>query len=267
MKDVLAWTQTYGDKRMLNLKLLEHDIVGNRMRSGCQYLLFSFHNCPRSVYDKCAEVLRRVYTPEKLLLVCFDNCSYLNCYRQVVVRAKQLGCDSILQIQDDQHGVNSADNTAQLEDIDEVVSTYKTTPRMEFLHLFGKEGKPQASLRPLDTIKTANVEFYQYDSRDFQKCKLWSWNDGTYIISVRLMELLLRTPGLPSDVWRLEIALKSIFDNHQFYRWGTDKVMFGASNLFGRNVNTRISQQENLSRFFGESDGWKEVCQLLADAA
>jgi hypothetical protein len=209
-------------------------------------------------------MLRSVYGPEKLLLVRFNNCTYLDCYRQIVVKAKQLGCDAILQIQDDQHGINTVENTAKLEEVDEVVSTYKSSSRIEFMHLFGKEGKPQANLSPLSTIKTANVEFYQYDSRDFQRCNLWSWNDGTYIISVELIERLLYIPNLPSDVWRLEIVLKKLFDTHQFFRWGTDKVLFGASNLFGRNVNARLSKQDNLSRFFGESDSWDAVLKLLA---
>ena len=61
---------------------------------------------------------------------------------------------------------------------------------------------------------------------------------------------------MPTDVWQIEILLKNMFDNNKFYRYGTNKIFFKASNLFGRNVNNNISQEENLFRFFGETNRW-----------
>ena len=33
MKNIISWTQTYGDERMLNMQLLEYDVVGNYLRN------------------------------------------------------------------------------------------------------------------------------------------------------------------------------------------------------------------------------------------
>ena len=44
MKNIISWTQTYGDKRILNMQLLEYDVIGNYLRNKCKYIIFSFHN-------------------------------------------------------------------------------------------------------------------------------------------------------------------------------------------------------------------------------
>ena len=38
---------------------------------------------------------------------------------------------------------------------------------------------------------------------------------------------------------------------------GLIKFFFKASNLFGRNINKTISREENLFRFFGETNSWE----------
>ena len=256
MKNIISWTQTYGDKRMLNMQLLEYDVIGNYLRNKCKYIIFSFHNCPDHIYQESTNILKNIYNQDKLILIQFNNCSYLECYKNILIKCKKLNCSDICQIQDDQHGINSNENTNNLKDIDDIIQTYKSNTNMEYLHIFGGEGTPKPNLIPIDTIKINNVELYKYDSRDFKKCNIYGWNDGTYIININFIEQLLYIENMPSDVWKIEILLKTMFDNNKFYRYGTNKIFFKASNLFGKNVNNNISQEENLFRFFGETNRW-----------
>jgi len=47
----------------------------------------------------------------------------------------------------------------------------------------------------------------------------------------------------------MELLLKYIFDNNRFYRYGTNKVLFKASNLYGRNVNKKNHQKKTYLDF------------------
>lgn len=256
MKDIVSWTQTYGDKRMLNINLLQYDILGNYLRDKCEYIIFSFHNCPDKFIKESIDILKDIYNPKKLLMVKFDNCSYLDCYKHIVNICKKLKCTDILQIQDDQHGVNTKENINNLKDVDDIIETYKQNPDIHYLHIFGEEGKPKPNLVPLETITVNNVEIYKYDSRDFQKCNIYAWNDGTYFININLIEKLLHIHIMPDNVWGMEMLLKHIFDTNRIFRYDTNKLLFRASNLYGQNVDTRLSPEENLYRFFGETQHW-----------
>jgi len=256
MKNIVSWTQTYGSNRLINLQLLEYDVIGNYLRNKCKYIIFSFHNCPDYIYQKSIEILKKLYNEDKLILIQFNNCSYLQCYRNIIIKCKELNCTDICQIQDDQHGINSNENINNLKNLDDIIQTYKINNNIEYLHIFGEQSKPRPNLIPIDTIKINNVEIYKYDTRDFKKCNIYAWNDGTYIININIIEELLFIKNIPSDVWRIELLFKNIFDNMQFYRYGTNKVLFKASNLFGKNINKKVSPEKNLFRFFGETKYW-----------
>ena len=266
MKSIISWTQTYGGDRILNMELLEYDVIGNYLRNKCKYIIFSFHNCPDHIYQESTKILKNIYNEDKLILIKFNNCSYLECYKNIIIKCKELNCTDICQIQDDQHGINSNENTNNLKDIDDIIQTYKINSNIDYLHIFGEEGKPKPNLIPINTIKVNNVELYKYDSRDFKKCNIYAWNDGTYIININMIENLLFIKNIPTDVWQIEILLKNIFDNNKFYRYGTNKVLFKASNIFGRNVNKISSPEENLFRFFGETKRWNSnIKNLIKD--
>tara|TARA_Y100000590_G_scaffold369946_1_gene431504 strand:- start:1461 stop:2318 length:858 start_codon:yes stop_codon:yes gene_type:complete len=268
MKNIISWTQTYGSDRILNMQLLEYDVIGNYLRNKCKYIIFSFHNCPDHIYQESTKILTKLYNKDKLILLQFNNCSYLECYKNIIIKCKELNCTDICQIQDDQHGINSNENTNNLKDLDVIIETYKINYDIKYLHIFGDEGKPKSNLIPIDTFKINNVEFYKYDSRDFKKYSeyIYAWNDGTYIININMIEKLLSTRHMPHDVWRMELFLKNILDNNQIYRYGTNKVLFKASNLYGRNVNKKISPEENLFRFFGETNCWNShIKNLIKD--
>ena len=255
------------------MQLLEYDVIGNYLRNKCKYIIFSFHNCPDHIYQESTKILKKIYNKGKLMLIRFNNCSYLECYRNIIIKCTELNCTDICQIQDDQHGINSNENINNLKDLDDIIKTYKTNSNIEHLHIFGEESNPKPNLIPIDTIKINNVELYKYDSRDFKKCNIYSWNDGTYIININLIEKLLdlihknivNYPEVNSyrSVWFCELFLKQLFDNNKFYRYGTNKVLFKASNLFGRNVNKVMTQEENLFRFFGETNHWNSYIKNL----
>ncbi len=61
----------------------------------------------------------------------------------------------------------------------------------------------------------------------------------------------------------IEIFFKNIFDNNKFYRYGTNKILFKASNLFGKNLNKKLSKEQNLFRFFGETENWNIIKNLI----
>lgn len=263
MKKLVSWTQTYGDKRLLNLQLLNYDIVGNYIRNKCNYIIFSFHNCPDNFYNSSKKILENLYCNKKLILLRFNNISYLQCYKNIIEKVEQLNCSDILQIQDDQHGINNNENVKNLENINIILELYKSNENIKHLHLFGEESIPKSNLQPIEIINKYNIELYKYNSTHFQRYKIFAWNDGTYIIDNNLIDKLLNIKNIPDDVWRLEIYLKNIYDNNIFYRWGSNKIFFKASNLFGKNINHKISREENLFRFFGETDKWNDLKNLI----
>lgn len=263
MKQIVSWTQTYGDKRLLNLQLLKYDTIGNLFRDTCEYIIFSFHNCPDNFYNTSKAILEKVYSQEKLILLRFDNISYLQCYKNILNKAKNLNCSDILCIQDDQHGINSKDNVENLKQIGDIIKIYKSNNKIQHLHLFGEESIPKDNLQPLETITENNIKLYKYDSTDFKKCNIYAWNDGTYLIDINFMNTLLNLKNIPDNVWHMELFLKHIYDNNVMYRWGCNKILFKASNLFGRNINRNISPVINLKRFFGETENWREVVNLV----
>ena len=263
MKKLVSWSQTYGDKRILNIQLLQYDQVGNYLRNNCEYIIFSFHNCSDKFFYNSKELLENIYSKDKLILQRFDNISYLQCYKNIIQKVKQLNCGDILQIQDDEHGINSKENTTNLNDIDDIIQIYKSNNNIQHLHLFSDESIPKPNLQPIETIKVNNVEIYKYNSTHFKNKNVYSWNDGVYIINLQFINKLLSIQNMPEDVWRIELFLKHIYDNNIFYRWGTNKILFKASNLFGKNINKQISQIENLERFFGETDHWKDIIRLI----
>lgn len=264
MKSIVSWTQTYGDKRLLNIKLLKYDVIGNKIRNDCKYIIFSFHNCPNSFFKEALEILKSIYDNKKLIFIKYDDCTYLECLRKILRKIEELNCTDILQIQDDQHGINSVENISNIHVIDNITNSYCNNEKIQFLHLFSDEGLPNEQLVPIETIKLDDLDLYKYDSRDFKKYKnIYSWNDGTYLININFLGNLINDNNIPQDVWNMELYLNYQFQNIPFFRWGSNKVLFKASNLFGRNINRRMSVEDNLFRFFGELDKWNEIKSLI----
>ena len=260
---IASFTQTYGDKRFLNLQLLQHDTIGNDFRNRCDIIVFSFHNCAESFVAKSTELLQQIYPKSKLQILIHNDVQYLESIQKSLLYLKGRGVDYILQIQDDQHGVNTIENLKNMKNIGDI---FKCLDRceMDYLHIFENEGNKEFNrLTPKVEISIENTKFYSYDSRDFKNVNIYAWNDGTYFAKIKFMDALFGIPNLPQDVWGLELALKAIFDQHAITRWGIDKLYFKASNLYGSNVNTKLTQEDNLKRFFGELPSWEKIRKML----
>jgi hypothetical protein len=259
---IASFTQTYGDKRLLELYLLQFDKIGNYFRNKCDTIIFSFHNCPEHFYKVGKHILEKIYSKEKLLILQYNNISYLESFRKTIHLLKEKKVDYLLQIQDDQHGINTKKNVENMEDINDIFS-FLYTHNENYLHIFSDEGNKKINkIDPLKQVKVKNTEFYSYDSRMFKTRNIYSWNDGTYFIKVDFIEKLFNN-NLSEDVWRIEIQLKNLFDQNFFIRWGTNKLYFKASNIHGRNVNNNITVKENLKRFFGELEEWNIIEKRL----
>lgn len=261
---VASFTQTYGDKRILELLLLKYDVIGNEFRNKCDYIIFSFHNCSNYMIKKGSKVLTELYPKNKLILLTYNNISYLESIRRNVAFIKGKGVDYILQIQDDQHGINSIENVKQKTDINDAFIFLKEK-KPDLLHIFCTEGNPvNNGIVPLEINEFGNTKFYCYDSRSFKEKNIYSWNDGTYFAKTDFLQKLFNM-NMPEDVWRIELTLKSLFDDNKFLRWGCNKLYFRASNLHGRNVNSVMTVEENLGRFFGELEAWNEIKKVIAE--
>jgi hypothetical protein len=266
---VASFTQTYGEQRILELLLLKYDTIGNTFRNKCDKIIFSFHNCSNEFILKGKTILENLYSSDKLIIVEYNNISYLETIHKTLENIKNMNIDYILQIQDDQHGINSNKNREDINNID-IVFNFLKTKKPYFLHIFSNEGDPKFnSMKPLEIIKNEvndsvnNVEFYNYNSKDFKNHNIYSWNDGTYFANIDFLINIFKIKGLPENVWDLEHALKYIFDNNNINRWGTNKLFFKASNIHGRNINKKISIYENLQRFFGELDDWESIKNII----
>ena len=263
---VASFTQTYGNQRILELLLLKYDKIGNTFRNKCDKIIFSFHNCPIEFIVKGKAILENIYSSDKLIILEYNSISYLETIKKTLENIKNMNIDYILQIQDDQHGINSSKNIEQLHNIN-LVFNFLNNKKPNFLHIFGNEGDPTFNnMKPLEIYKNDevnddinNIEFYNYNSKDFINHNIYSWNDGTYFANIDFLINIFNIKGLPENVWDLEHALKYIFDNNSINRWGTNKLFFKASNLHGRNINNKISIYENLQRFFGELDEWENI--------
>ena len=261
--NILSWTQTYGNERLLNIKILQYDTLGIHIRNQCSYIIFSFHNVGDVIFKQCEEILKKIFCKEKLIILEFKNISYLQCYKNIVKKTRELKCTDILQIQDDQHGINSVKNINHLENINIILDEYKNNEKMQYLHLFEDENLPKTRLQPVEVKINNDINFYKYDSRDYKKINVYSWNDGVYIINLQLLEKLILNNNIPNDVWSMELYLKNLLDNNMIYRWGTQKVLFGVSNLYGRNITKNLSVHDNLFRYFGETNFWEDIKKII----
>lgn len=259
---IASFTQTYGDHRFLELQLLQHDRIGNAFRNQCDLILFSFHNCPEAFLKKSVDLLKTIYPSSKLKILIYNKVPYLQCIRSTIQYLKQNRYDYMLQIQDDQHGINTQENLNAIENVQDLFTSLRTH-QLDYLHVFSNEGnKTHNKLTPLQEMTCGNTEFYCYDSRDFKRANIYAWNDGTYFAKIEFLEHLFNRQ-LPEDVWRIELTLKATLERNCVLRWGINKLYFKASNLHGRNVNRAMSVEENLKRFFGELPEWPTILTYL----
>lgn len=250
-----AFTQTYGKDRELEFKLLKYDTIGNAFRNSCDIIIFSFHNCPMYFIQKMLhEYLMKLYDPKKLVIKIYDMISYKESIIRTLQYLKEENFDYILQIQDDQFGLNTSENIRIVKSVITQTNQFLKEKNPYLLHIFSDEGNNK--IPRLDEYKDS---FFNFDSRFFQWANIYSWNDGTYFANVEyLYNLFINIPGnvmnVGDDVWSIEMYLKRLFDNQYHERWGWRWCLFKAANIHGRNVNRSLTLKDNLLRFFPNED-------------
>jgi len=278
MKKIASFTQTHGNSRVLNFELLKHDVIGQYIRNNCDIIIFSFHNCPDDIYDKKTKIINSLFEKEKIHLLRFNNCTYLECILNFIKYAKDLNITDILQIQDDEHGINSIENTKNIFKIDEIIEHYRKSVDIKHLCLFSDECIPKKNLVPIETIEYKSIIFYKYNSRDFKNENIYSWNDGVYIIDINLLDNLFNLTrdnleqnpqysktinGSCRTIDFCELFLKNVYDNNSIVKYGTNQIIFKASNLYGWYINKTMTPENNLFRFFGELNSWPNIKELV----
>jgi hypothetical protein len=260
---IASFTQTYGDKRILEIMLLKYDIIGNYFRNKCDYIIFSFHNCPPSFIEKAKEILNEIYPFEKLVYLEYENITYYQCIENLCKLLKEKKITYLLQIQDDQHGMNTEENCKNIKEID-TLFLFLRDYQPNFLHIYDKEGdKDYNKIIPIEEKQLNNTCFYQYHTDEFKKVSLWGWNDGTYFIKTDFfMEVLSIIDKKEQCVWWVEWNLRTLFDETQYLRWGMNQCYFKTSNLHGRNTS-KNSPIENLERMFGKLTDWEEIKPVI----
>jgi len=262
---IASFTQTYGEERILELRLLKYDRIGNYFRNKCDFIIFSFHNCSDDFIKKGVAILGSIYQQNKLLILKCNYIDYVDCIRKMLENVKSKNVKYVLQIQDDQFGINNKkvyDNLHEIDDIFTFLSTYKP----DFLHLYTAEGdKDKNGVTPLSEKTIGNTVFYEYDSRDFKDKNIWGWNDGTYFGEVNFLIELFRNTEY-KDVWWVEWGIKELFHSKKYIRWGTNKLYFSSSNIHGRNAaNGPI--KDILSYYFRELPEIDEINQVINECS
>lgn len=259
---IASFTQTYGNNRILELLLLKYDIIGNTFRNKCDLIIFSFHNCSENFVKAGTKILEEIYLPSKLKILVYNNISYLDSVRKTLKFLRENKYDYILQIQDDQHGINSQENISKIELINNMFD-FLADYKPYFFHIFSNEGGPKFNkIIPLQIVNVSETVFYKYNSKEFSKKNIYSWNDGTYFAKTDFLQNLFNL-NLDEDVWQIEVQLKQLFDTNEIIRWGSDKIYFKASNIHGKNINRNLSLEDNLKRFFGDLETWNNVKKIL----
>jgi len=261
-----SFTQTYGSNRILELNMLQYDIVGNYFRNLCDKIVFVFHNCPAHFIERGTDLLTKIYSKDKLVILQYSGCGYLESFRQTLAYLKQEKVEYLLQIQDDHHGFNSRENIENLSLINGVFD-FVRTHKVDLLQVFKHHScKKWNKLIPLEERTEGGIEFYKYDVREWKKIPIYCWNDGTYFGQIDYL-ISLFSRGMAQDVWNVEMSLNELFSNTLFTRWGTNKYFFDVSNIHGRNITRELTPVQNLQRFFGELPNWSDIEKEIQDLA
>jgi len=256
MRKIGCISQTYGDSRLLEINCIAYDRVGTALRNCIDEISFTFHNSPPEFKETAKEILSNIYeTP--VIFREYDGISYYDSIMTQLTTMKTEGFTDILLIQDDQYGLYINNN---IEKVKTIVDFYRNNLDMTFLHIFSKEGYPSKNRLPMSKLYHDGIIFNKFDSRDFKKDGIWSYNDGTYLASIDFLLTLLSPTSnfqIPSNVWHLEMYCKMVLDNNPIERWGVQEELFQAANFHGKNISP-IPFYDNLYRFFGQHEDFQE---------
>jgi hypothetical protein len=173
---------------------------------------------------------------------------------------KNNGLTDFALLQDDHHGINRPEN---IEIAKSILEFYRSRSDIKFLHFYYKEGFPSENRVPKETVGFKGIKFHKYDSRDFKKDDMYSYNDGVFLMSIDMMLNIMSMPGIPEDVWGMEIWLKWLFDNNDIDRWGVSKEVFAGMYVHGRNTS-KDSIEDQIRPLFGMKPNFDEFVKTLS---
>jgi hypothetical protein len=231
---IACFTQTYGTNRRSEMELLRYDLVGNAFRLKCDYIIFSFHNCPQNLIELYSKILKDLYPPDKLIILIYNNISYYCSLLRTIDFYKKQNIEYMLLIQDDQFGFNNEYNLKNLQNIDSIFKFVYSRKPYYFNMLSNHGDKNINKVETIEEIKIDDVEFYNYYTNTFNYC--YSYNDGTHFINIDFLEKGLLKKCHSQDVWNLENERNGIFLNNKYHRWGMNKVMFTHLSVHGKNI-------------------------------
>jgi len=252
MKKIGCISQTYGDERIHEMKCISHDYVGGALRDSLDEISFTFHNCNSEFIAKSHNILSPRFPTCKFRSI--NNINYRDSIIQQLHEMKYMGLTDFVLLQDDHYGINIPEN---VEYVNRIVSFYRSRPDIKYLHLQGKEGYPSANRIPKETVEYSGILFHKYDSRDFQKDNFYGYNDGVSIASIDMFIDILKTNGVPEDVWNMEWWLKWLFDTYEYDRWGVEMNLFGSVYMHGR--NTCDNSTDSLTSIFVTNQNIEEI--------
>jgi len=252
MKKIGCISQTYGNERIHEIKCIVHDDTGGALRDLLDEISFTFHNCNPEIIAKSHNILTTRFPTCKFRSI--NNVNYRDSIIQQLCDMKNMGLTDFVLLQDDHYGINYPEN---VEYVKSIVAFYKSRPDIKYLHLHQREGYPSANRVPKETVEYSGLLFHKYDSRDFKKDDFYGYNDGIFIASIDMFIDILKTNGVPEDVWGVELWLKWLFDNYEHDRWGIEKVLFDSVYMHGRNTSTDL--RGSLNCIFGMKPNFEEI--------
>jgi hypothetical protein len=279
---IVSWTQTHTNDRDIHFKLLQFDIMGNYVRNKCDKIIFSFHNSSQEYTEKCTKLLKNIYEDDKIIIMNFDNITYVECILRISQKIKEIGGDSIINIQDDDFFMNSENIELNKKHIDLVFDFYKSKSDINHFNLFSNVMMPDTSknIIPLETLSIENgLEIYRWNTQIFIKNRWnelvnrgwpFSWQNGPCILKISHLNNIMRFAishvgknKSKQDPWTLEQLFGHFYNNHNPEFYGTNQVFFKTINMIGKFVNRNISLRDNAARFFGKLDTWNDVLKIL----
>lgn len=257
MKKIGCISQTYGNNRVQEIKCISFDDVGGAFRDSLDEISFTFHNCSNETIAQNHVVLKSRFPTCKFRII--DSINYRDSIIRQLEYMKTTGFTDFALLQDDHYGINHPEN---IEIAKSIVEFYRSRPDINFLHCT-KDGFPSDNKVPKDTVEFNGILFHKYDSRDFKKDNLYSYNDGIFLMSIDMMLNILNSHNIPEDVWGMEVWLKCFFDSNEIDRWGLSKEVFGSMYVHGQNTSSApISEQ--IQPLFGMKPNFDEFVKTLS---
>jgi hypothetical protein len=258
MKKIGCISQTYGNNRIQEIKCITFDDVGGALRDLLDEISFTFHNSSSEIVNEGRSILKQRFPTCNIRVI--NNVSYRDSIIQQLQSMKNNGLTDFALLQDDHHGINRPEN---IEIAKSIVEFYRSRSDIKFLHFYYKEGFPSENRVPKETVGFKGIKFHKYDSRDFKKDDMYSYNDGVFLMSIDMMLNIMSMPGIPEDVWGMEIWLKWLFDNNDIDRWGVSKEVFAGMYVHGRNTS-KDSIEDQIRPLFGMKPNFDEFVKTLS---